>query len=342
MRLNRRPIDRLARSCRASLPRRQGLPRLSYAAEHATLGGMTILLADDEVVILRRTFYLVRLEEQANLELVQLCLRRDLIQITKTEAESAKRKVGEPGSEEEKQQRLNDAVASWAAEKLTHPILETRFWVSSMSFPFEAAGSAVADLNKGLNDLFAQKAESIAEWAGGPIVIDAPVAGITANLVMEPIAEPLTKLSKIFWTAGLVVAFATGNIALAIGCAKGLAREAIKEAVTKAIGNLLDPAPAPTTVTDSHATARGPDATDEGPATTGNLVLGREAGQGRVSPFPGDSEKLRRAIDLASNILKVTEPPPTPRERPKAADNDEALTKHRRAVDGPTNGMTAL
>lgn len=260
-----------------------------------------MLLADDEVVILRRTFYPVRLEEQANLELVQLCLRRDLIQITKTEAESAKRKVGEPGSEEEKQQRLNDAVASWAAEKLTDRILETQFWVSSVSFPFEAAGSAVADLNKGLNDLFTQRAESIAEWAGGPIVIDAPVAGITANLVMEPIAEPLTKLSKIFWTAGLVVALATGNIALAIGCAKGLTKEAIKEAATKAIGNLLDPAP-----------------------TT------------------GDWEKVRRALDLASNLINVTEPPSAPREGPKAADNDEALTKHRRAVDGPTNGMTAL
>jgi hypothetical protein len=202
------------------------------------LGCMSILRVGDEFFILRRTFCLVRVEKREDQELVQLYLRRDLIRITEAEVDSAKRKGEEPGSEEEKQQGLNDAVFSWMADELTHPILETRFWVSDMSFPIAAAGDAVADLNQGLNDLLTQRAESFAEWAGGPIVLDGPVAGITANLVLEPIAEPLTKISEVFWTAGLVIAFTTGNLVLAIGCAKALAKEVIKRMVGKCLSSL--------------------------------------------------------------------------------------------------------
>ena len=298
-----------------------------------------MFIAVDEFFFLRRTFYLVRLEERGDQELAQIGIRHDWFPITEAEAKSVG-KGEESASEQEKQDRLNTAVSSWGADKLTDSILETRFWVSDSTFPIERAGDAVAELNQGLNNLLTQGGESIADWVNASFPLDGMVAGITANFVLEPFAERLTEVSEIFWTAGLVVALATGNIVIAIGCAKALAKEFIKRAVTKAIGNLLNLSPA--VITDSHGAARTPDASDEKRAGAGTSVMGREPGQGRISFSPEVLEELREAMDLTSPGRKVDGAPQTPTGIREAAAKDEGPTKGHRAVRSPTEGMRTL
>lgn len=271
-----------------------------------------------QVITVRRTFYLLRSGEgHGHQALVRVCVRHDWFMLTEEEAGSAADAYAEPVSEEEKTERLNEAVASYVADTSTHPILESHFWVPDARFPIEQAGQVVADLNQGLNDLLTQGGVTVADWTGVPSPLDGVVAGISANFVLAEPEELLRNTREIFWVIGLMVALATGNIALAVGCGKGLAKDVIKRAVTKAIGNLLDLSPR--IITDSQ-----------------------DPGQGRMSLSPEDPEELSGATVLTSPGREADKVRRTPREILVAAAKDEPLTKGHRAIDSPAGGMTAI
>lgn len=139
------------------------------------------------------------------------------------------------------------------ADTSTHPILESHFWVPDTRFPIEQAGQVVADFNQGLNDLLTHGGVFVAEWTGVPSPLDGVVAGISANFVLAEPEELLRNTSEVFWVVGLMAGLATGNIALAVGCGKALAKDVIKSAVTKTVRNLLDPAR--TTASEGHDAA---------------------------------------------------------------------------------------
>ena len=133
--------------------------------------------------------------------------------------------------------------------------LDDQLWESSRTFiPGEAARTL--DLtNNSINDAVSGAMREAFVSTGMPIDPAGIISGITADLVLAPVSEPIGEAKKIIELVGLCIAVVTLQPALAVACAKALIHEEIKDLIDKAISEIMGPHETVTTVTSKATPA---------------------------------------------------------------------------------------
>jgi hypothetical protein len=159
--------------------------------------------------------------------------------------------------------RAREAASSYLTERIDSWLggtrLDDQLCASSARFlPGEAA--QVADLvNSTMNDTVSSALENTLNAAGMRGDPTGVLAGITANLVLEPFSEPIEEVRKTIEIVGLFISVVALQPSLAIACAKALLHEEITTVINDAISSLIDAVPAVSrsAAEDAHRAASG-------------------------------------------------------------------------------------
>jgi hypothetical protein len=134
--------------------------------------------------------------------------------------------------------RLVDAVTDYCAEKVTDPVFKvaTQRWETSGSYPLITAADGFTVTNEWLNELVEGPLDKFAGGIGIPAPAASPVAGIGADLILEPVAKPLTRATEFCAAAGVLVGAAIGAPHLVAAGLKILTKDVMHRGVAE-VGN---------------------------------------------------------------------------------------------------------
>ncbi|HEX8008634.1 MAG TPA: hypothetical protein VF482_19650 [Trebonia sp.] len=134
-------------------------------------------------------------------------------------------------------ERLADATADYLGAKAGDPLVEkaTQWWVTRDSYPETSVADVLTEANKWLHGLVEHPLEGVAERVSIPAPGASLAAGIAAEVVLQPVAEPMTKLTEFRAIAGLVVGLATGAHPLVVSSVKVLTHDAVDRALGEVV-----------------------------------------------------------------------------------------------------------
>jgi hypothetical protein len=225
--------------------------------------------------------------------------------------------------------RLVDAVTDYCAEKITDPVFKvaTQRWETRGSYPLITAADGFTVSNDWLNELVERPLD---EFAGGiaiPAPAASPVAGTGADLILEPVAKPLTRATEFCAAAGVLVGAAIGAPHLVAAGLKILAKDVMHRGVAEVgkgafreIGIGREPR-----VEGKRDVMRASDVAREIPSPPQRaasrvrpVVRGRDLGReptrpGRATGRPSAGEIGRDVVARPPAPYPPREPPGTPR-----------------------------
>jgi hypothetical protein len=134
-------------------------------------------------------------------------------------------------------ERLADATADYLGAKAGDPIVEkaTERWVTRDSYPETSVADILTGASEWLHALIEHPLDEVAERVSVPSAGASLAAGVAAEVVLKPVAEPMTKLTEVCAIAGLVIGLTTGAHPLVVSNVKVLAHDA----VNRAFGELI-------------------------------------------------------------------------------------------------------
>jgi hypothetical protein len=171
--------------------------------------------------------------------------------------------------------RLAAAASDYFATKLGDPAFAavTERWMTQTAFSETAAAEACKRVGNGLNAIVTTQFEAIGTAIRLPGPVAATGAGISTDLVLQPVTRPLAEAARFLEITGVVVGVATGLHPLAMAAGKILAHDEVHSALARGITEgartmLAGPEPAPPRVQPTIV-RNGP---DQGPAPRSNIT----------------------------------------------------------------------
>ena len=98
--------------------------------------------------------------------------------------------------------------------------LDDQLWASSRTFIPGEAARTLDLINNSINDAVSGAMREAFVSEGMPVDPAGIISGITADLVLSPVSEPIGEATKIIELAGLCIAVVTLQPALAVACAQ--------------------------------------------------------------------------------------------------------------------------
>jgi hypothetical protein len=143
--------------------------------------------------------------------------------------------------------RFREAASDYLAERLmgSSPIAAQRWSSASTFLPADVAG-AITRFNDMLNERVADRLQELADTSSFPDLDASVVAGVGADMILQPITRPLTKAVETLELVGLAIGFTVGAPALIVVCAKGLLHQKVTDLAAKVVGEALSPTDTPT------------------------------------------------------------------------------------------------
>lgn len=134
-------------------------------------------------------------------------------------------------------ERLTDAAADYFAGKYGDPVFATvtQAWVTEGAFPETALADVCNRIGDGLSSVVESPLEAVGTELHIPGLLDATMAGIGTNLVLEPVTGPLGDVAQLCEIVGVVVGVLTGFHPLALASAKMLAHDEFHKGVARGI-----------------------------------------------------------------------------------------------------------
>ena len=151
------------------------------------------------------------------------------------------RQVGElPGQLAERydpstRARLGEAASDYFAARLGDPVsaAATECWITQNAYPETALVEVCNRISSGLDTIVESPLEKVGTELRLPGPEAATAAGIGAALILQPVTEPLGRVSTFLEITGVVVGMATGLHPLALGAAKMLAHDQFHDFVAR-------------------------------------------------------------------------------------------------------------
>lgn len=133
--------------------------------------------------------------------------------------------------------RLAEAAADYAAGRWGDPAfaMVTDRWITPNAFPETAAAEVCNRIGNRLNAIVAKPLDTLATDIRLPGYEATAAAGIGADLILQPVAEPLGQAAEFFEVVGVVIGVATGFQPLALAAAKLLAHDKFHDLVARGI-----------------------------------------------------------------------------------------------------------
>jgi hypothetical protein len=195
------------------------------------------LAPDSGELVVRVRCYTVADEDPSADGAVRLGVERTVIAGPRGQFTEVLRRVKPPGQrgEESFPDRFVDAVTDYCAEKVADPVFEvaTRCWETSGSYPLVTAANRFTVANGWLNGLVERPLDEFADGVGIPAPVASPVAGIGADIILEPVAKPLTRATEVCAAAGVLVGAIIGAPHLVGAGLKILAKDGLHRGVAE-------------------------------------------------------------------------------------------------------------
>jgi len=139
------------------------------------------------------------------------------------------------------QKATSDYLAAETTRRMLGPTEMKQAWSTPLS-PFSPASmaDAITAFNDKLDELLTNDMKQLASLGGitsGGVDI---ISGISTNLLLHPISEPLERGAKVLELIGLAVGLLTSQPWLAIACAKDLARQELTSLLAQTIDKILE------------------------------------------------------------------------------------------------------
>ena len=133
--------------------------------------------------------------------------------------------------------RLAEAAADYVAGRWGDPAFAaaTDRWITPNAFPETAAAEVCNRTGNRLNAIVAKPLDTLATDIRLPGYEATATAGIGADLILQPVAEPLGQAAEFFEIVGVVIGVATGFQPLALAAAKLLAHDKFHDLVSRGI-----------------------------------------------------------------------------------------------------------
>jgi hypothetical protein len=133
--------------------------------------------------------------------------------------------------------RLAEAAADYVAGQWGDPAFAaaTDRWITPNAFPETAAAEICNRTGNRLNAIVAKPLDTLATDIRLPGYEAMATAGIGADLILQPAAEPLGQAAEFFEIVGVVIGVATGFQPLALAAAKLLAHDKFHDLVSRGI-----------------------------------------------------------------------------------------------------------
>jgi hypothetical protein len=197
-----------------------------------------------ELLAMRFRFFVEETEvPSAPQRRVRLVIEREVAEVSAdqlsdaTDLGDAQQVSREASTDDGFRERLADAAADYFAARAGDPLFATitHRWVTRDSFPETTAAQALSGVGSGLKAL----AEKPLEQAGAEMRLPEPAAsvtaGISAELILEPVTRPLRQVAEICEVFGVVAGLVTGLHPLTMACAKMLAHDGLNRAIAEGI-----------------------------------------------------------------------------------------------------------
>jgi hypothetical protein len=191
-------------------------------------------------------------------------------------------------------ERLSGVAADYLATKLGDPAfaVATERWVTQTAFPETALVEAGHRIGDGLEVIAGKPLEMTGTELRLPGLVTAAVAGVGADLILQPVTEPLGQVITFLEITGVAVGLATGLHPLALASMKMLAHDEFHDLLARGIQDV------------ARRLFEGPEGPAEGPEP--------------AHPAPGTSfPETSRAPFPAQRTRPEPSPPP-----PDPADSD--------------------
>ena len=234
--------------------------------------------------------------------------------------------------------RLAEAAADYAAGQWGDPAFAavTDRWITPNAFPETAAAEVCNRTGNRLNAIVAKPLDTLATDIRLPGYEATAMAGIGADLILQPVAEPLAQAAEFFEIIGVVVGVATGFQPLALAAAKLLAHDKFHDLVSRGIraaasqvfhgpqppAQTLDPrpvdqapriaaAPVPAQQTPAQKNPTQPDPAQPGPnQPTPTQPNPAQPGPAQPGPTPSDPAGPRRPLTVWDPLPQPRSPEP--------------------------------
>ncbi len=133
--------------------------------------------------------------------------------------------------------RLGEAASDYVAAEWGDPAFAaiTDRWVTQNTFPETAAAEVCDRIGSRLNVIVAKPLDTLATDIRLPGIATVPVAGIGADLILQPVTEPLGQAAEFFEIVGVVVGVATGLQPLTLAAAKMLAHDKFHDLLARGV-----------------------------------------------------------------------------------------------------------
>jgi hypothetical protein len=133
--------------------------------------------------------------------------------------------------------RLGVAASDYAAARWGDPAFAavTEQWITADTFGAAAAAEVCLRIGAGLTTLMAQPLDAIGTGIALPGPAAAASAGTGADLILQPLTQPLGEAAKFCEIVGAVAGVVTGLHPLALAAAKMLAHDELQEDLARAI-----------------------------------------------------------------------------------------------------------
>ncbi len=167
-------------------------------------------------------------------------VERDIGELTERQLSGYDDASAARGSEEHDEgfrERLTDAAADYFAGKYGDPVFATvtQAWVTEGVFPETALADVCNRIGDGLGSVVESPLEAVGTELHIPELLDTSIAGIGANLILEPVTESLGDVVRLCEIVGVVVGVLTGLQPLALASVKMLAHDEFHKGIARGI-----------------------------------------------------------------------------------------------------------